>query len=240
MNYIKLGGALEVSRIGLGAIGMSAHLHRHSTGRHGSIRTIRRGLRPRCHPHRHGGDSRPVSRVRSWSAAPIKGRRHEVVVATKFGFISQPFPVSTAWTAHEESIRLAIEGSLQRTRNQLHRPGLPAPGRSGNARSKKRSARLPTSSRKARSPTIDLSEGLGRQHPPRPRRPPDHCLAVSNTRCSPVTLNKRSCRSCASSSSGLSRTLAARSRPPDGSHPTGSTTSPPEQLRQRTNAALHR
>ena len=110
MKYIRL-GTLEVSRIGLGAMGMSAAYTGAGTDEAESIRTIHRALEFGVNfidtaevygPHTN---EELVGRA-------IKGRREHVVLATKFGFMS-----NTGRSGPDSSpanIRIAIEGSLQR------------------------------------------------------------------------------------------------------------------------------
>lgn len=110
MKYIKL-GTLEVSRIGLGAMGMSAAYTGAGTDEAESIRTIHRALELGVNfidtaevygPHTNEELVGPA----------IKGRRDQVVLATKFGFMS-----NTGRSGPDSSptnIRIAIEGSLKR------------------------------------------------------------------------------------------------------------------------------
>jgi aryl-alcohol dehydrogenase-like predicted oxidoreductase len=110
MKYIQL-GTLEVSRIGLGAMGMSAAYTGAGKDEAESIRTIHRALdlgvtlidtAEVYGPHTN---EELVGRA-------IKGRRDQVVLATKFGFLS-----NTGRSGPDSSpanIRIAIEGSLKR------------------------------------------------------------------------------------------------------------------------------
>ncbi len=112
MNYIKLGGALEVSRIGLGAMGMSAAYTGAGQDEAESIRTIRRALELGVTFLDTAEVYGPFTNEELVGRA-IKGRRHEVVLATKFGFISNR-PGVQGMDSTPENIRLAVEGSLQR------------------------------------------------------------------------------------------------------------------------------
>ena len=112
MNYIKLGGALEVSRIGLGAMGMSAAYTGAGQDEAESIRTIQRALELGVTFIDTAEVYGPYTNEELVGRA-IKGRRHEVVLATKFGFISNR-PGVQGMDSTPENIRLAIEGSLQR------------------------------------------------------------------------------------------------------------------------------
>ena len=110
MNHVTL-GTLEVGRIGLGAMGMSAAYTGAGTDEAESIRTIHRALdlgvtlidtAEVYGPHTN---EELVGRA-------IKNRRDDVVLATKFGFMS-----NTGRNGPDSSptnIRLAIEGSLKR------------------------------------------------------------------------------------------------------------------------------
>ena len=112
MNYIKLGGVLEVSRIGLGAMGMSAAYTGAGQDEAESIRTIHRALELGVTFIDTAEVYGPYTNEELVGRA-IKGRRHEVVLATKFGFISNR-PGVQGMDSTPENIRLAIEGSLQR------------------------------------------------------------------------------------------------------------------------------
>ena len=112
MNYIKLGGALEVSRIGLGAMGMSAAYTGAGLDEAESIRTIHRALELGVTFIDTAEVYGPYTNEELVGRA-IKGRRHQVVLATKFGFISNR-PGVQGMDSTPENIRLAIEGSLQR------------------------------------------------------------------------------------------------------------------------------
>ena len=112
MNYIKLGGVLEVSRIGLGAMGMSAAYTGAGQDDAESIRTIQRALELGVTLIDTAEVYGPYTNEELVGRA-IKGRRHEVVLATKFGFISNR-PGVQGMDSTPENIRLAIEGSLQR------------------------------------------------------------------------------------------------------------------------------
>ena len=104
MNHVTL-GTLDVGRIGLGAMGMSAGLHRRSgTGEAESIRTIHRALDLgvtlidtwlRC------TDPTPT---RSSYGRAIKNRRDDVVLATKFGFMSNTGRNRTRQQSHEHPL----------------------------------------------------------------------------------------------------------------------------------------
>jgi aryl-alcohol dehydrogenase-like predicted oxidoreductase len=112
MNHINLGGVLEVSRIGLGAMGMSAAYSGAGQDEAESIRTIHRALDLGVTLIDTAEVYGPYTNEELVGRA-IKGRRHQVVLATKFGFISNR-PGVQGMDSTPENIRLAIEGSLQR------------------------------------------------------------------------------------------------------------------------------
>lgn len=104
-------GRLEVSRLGLGVMGMSAFYTGKDESEEGSIRTIRRALdlgvthMDTAEVYGRGANEALLGRA-------IKGRRDEVVLATKFGLAShtgRPGADSTPANVH-----LAVEGSLRR------------------------------------------------------------------------------------------------------------------------------
>lgn len=110
MQTTSLGG-LEVSRLGLGVMGMSAFYTGKDESEEGSVRTIRRALDlgvthlDTAEVYGRGANEALLGRA-------IKGRRDEVVLATKFGLAShtgRPGADSTP-----ANIRLAVEGSLRR------------------------------------------------------------------------------------------------------------------------------
>ncbi|MEV0891683.1 aldo/keto reductase [Promicromonospora sp. NPDC050262] len=110
MQTTSLGG-LEVSRLGLGVMGMSAFYTGKDESEEGSIRTIRRALDlgvthlDTAEVYGRGANEALLGRA-------IKGRRDEVVLATKFGLISHTSRPGADSTP--ANIRLAVEGSLRR------------------------------------------------------------------------------------------------------------------------------
>jgi len=104
-------GTLDVGRIGLGAMGMSAAYTGAGSDDAESIRTIHRALElgvtliDTAEVYGPHTNEELVGRA-------LKGRRDQVVLATKFGFMSntgRPGPDSSP-----DNIRIALEGSLQR------------------------------------------------------------------------------------------------------------------------------
>ncbi|MBQ1050115.1 aldo/keto reductase [Micromonospora sp. C51] len=110
MRTTTLGG-LQVSRIGLGAMGMSAFYTGAGRDEAGSIRTIHRALDLGV-THLDTAEAYGPYVNEELVGRAVKGRRDEVVLATKFGLVShtgRPGPDSTP-----ASIRAAVDGSLRR------------------------------------------------------------------------------------------------------------------------------
>src|SRR5918911_1541179 len=110
MKHVTL-GTLDVGRIGLGAMGMSAAYTGHSSDDAESIRTIHRALdlgvtlidtAEVYGPHTN---EELVGRA-------VKGRRDQVVLGTKFGFMSNTGRPGV--DSSPQNIRIAVEGSLRR------------------------------------------------------------------------------------------------------------------------------
>ncbi|MDX3745401.1 aldo/keto reductase [Streptomyces sp. AK08-02] len=112
MKHIKL-GSLDVSRIGLGTMGMNAFYTGHSQDDAESIRTIHRAfdlgvtLIDTAEVYGPFTNEELVGRA-------VKGRRDKVVVATKFGFLSHSGRAAGSLDSSPASIRTAVEGSLKR------------------------------------------------------------------------------------------------------------------------------
>jgi aryl-alcohol dehydrogenase-like predicted oxidoreductase len=112
MRHVSL-GKLEVSRIGLGTMGMSAYYTGAGSDDAESIRTIHRALDL-------GIDFIDTAEVygpyinEELVGRALAGRRHEVILATKFGLISHRKGDAPAVDSSPENIRTAIEGSLKR------------------------------------------------------------------------------------------------------------------------------
>ncbi|MFZ0717978.1 aldo/keto reductase [Mycobacterium sp.] len=113
MKHTKL-GTLDVGRIGLGAMGMSAAYTGSGTNDAESIRTIHRALDLGVTLIDTAEIYGPYTNEELVGRA-IKGRRDEVVLATKFGFMShrdgdRPGVLDSS----PANIRIAVEGSLAR------------------------------------------------------------------------------------------------------------------------------
>jgi aryl-alcohol dehydrogenase-like predicted oxidoreductase len=112
MRRVSL-GKLEVSRIGFGAMGMSAYYTGAGSDDAESIRTIRRALDlgitfiDTAEVYGPYANEELVGRA-------LAGRRHEVVLATKFGLISHRKGDVPAVDSSPENLRIAVEGSLKR------------------------------------------------------------------------------------------------------------------------------
>jgi aryl-alcohol dehydrogenase-like predicted oxidoreductase len=112
MRHVSL-GKLEVSRIGLGTMGMSAYYTGAGSDDAESIRTIQRALDLGITFIDTAEVYGPYSNEELVGRA-LAGRRHEVVLATKFGLISHRKGDAPAVDGSPENIRIAIEGSLKR------------------------------------------------------------------------------------------------------------------------------
>jgi aryl-alcohol dehydrogenase-like predicted oxidoreductase len=112
MRHISLGG-LDVSRLGLGTMGMSAYYSGASEDDAESIRTIQRaidlGITLIDTAELYGPyiNEELVGRA-------LAGRRDDVVLATKFGLLSHRHGGVHQPDSSPESIRAAVEGSLKR------------------------------------------------------------------------------------------------------------------------------
>jgi aryl-alcohol dehydrogenase-like predicted oxidoreductase len=112
MKHINL-GALDVARIGLGAMGMSAAYTGAGTDDAESIRTIHRALDLGVTLIDTAEIYGPFTNEKLVGRA-IRDRRDEVVLATKFGFMSHSGGGPGQLDSSPTNIRTAIEGSLRR------------------------------------------------------------------------------------------------------------------------------
>ena len=112
MKHITLGD-LDVARIGLGAMGMSAAYTGAGTDDAESIRTIQRALDLGVTLVDTAEIYGPYVNEELVGRA-IKDRRDEVVLATKFGMVSHAGQGPGHLDSSPANIRAAVEGSLQR------------------------------------------------------------------------------------------------------------------------------
>jgi aryl-alcohol dehydrogenase-like predicted oxidoreductase len=113
MKHVTLGG-LDVSRIGLGAMTMAGY---YTTGGglddDESIRTIQRALDLGV-THIDTAEIYGPFHSEELVGRAIKDRRDQVVVATKFGFVSHAGGGSGVIDSSPANVRAAVEGSLTR------------------------------------------------------------------------------------------------------------------------------
>jgi aryl-alcohol dehydrogenase-like predicted oxidoreductase len=112
MKHVSLGN-MDVSRIGLGTMGMSAYYTGAGSDDAESIRTIHRALELGINFIDTAEVYGPYANEELVGRA-LAGRRNEVVLATKFGLISHRKDDALALDSSPENIRVAIEGSLKR------------------------------------------------------------------------------------------------------------------------------
>jgi aryl-alcohol dehydrogenase-like predicted oxidoreductase len=112
MRHITIGG-LKVSRIGLGAMGMSAAYTGAGTDDAESIRTVHRALELGVTLVDTAETYGPFTNEELLGRA-LKGRRDKVVLATKFGRLSHVRGGARVLDSSPANIRAAIEGSLRR------------------------------------------------------------------------------------------------------------------------------
>jgi aryl-alcohol dehydrogenase-like predicted oxidoreductase len=112
MKHAVLGG-LEVSRLGLGAMGMSHGYTGAGSDDDESIRTIHRALDLGVTLVDTAEVYGPYTNEELVGRA-IRGRRNEVVLATKFGLISHTGREAGTADSSRQNVRAAVEGSLRR------------------------------------------------------------------------------------------------------------------------------
>ncbi|MFE6759160.1 aldo/keto reductase [Streptomyces sp. NPDC057684] len=112
MRYINLRD-LEVSRIGLGAMGMSHGYTSSGTDEAESIRTVHRALELGVTLIDTAEIYGPYTNEALLGRA-LKGRRDQVVLATKFGLVSHTGDGAWNLDSGPSNIRTAVEGSLKR------------------------------------------------------------------------------------------------------------------------------
>jgi aryl-alcohol dehydrogenase-like predicted oxidoreductase len=112
MKHISLGG-VDVSRIGLGAMAMSGYYLDPDSSDAESIRTIQRALELGVTHIDTAEIYGPYANEELVDRA-LKGRRDDVVVATKFGMVSHSGGGPGVLDSSPANIRTAVEGSLER------------------------------------------------------------------------------------------------------------------------------
>src|SRR5881628_1989488 len=112
MKHISLGG-LDVSRIGLGAMSMSGYYLDPASSDAESIRTIHRAFDLGV-THIDTAEIYGPYANEELVGRAIKGRRDEIVLATKFGFVSHAGSGPGVLDSSPANIRTAVEGSLTR------------------------------------------------------------------------------------------------------------------------------
>jgi aryl-alcohol dehydrogenase-like predicted oxidoreductase len=112
MKHISLSG-LDVSRIGLGTMAMSGYYLDPSSSDAESIRTIQRALDLGV-THIDTAEIYGPYANEELVGRALKGRRDEVVVATKFGLVSHAGAGPGVLDSSPANIRTAVEGSLKR------------------------------------------------------------------------------------------------------------------------------
>ncbi|MCU1479971.1 MAG: aldo/keto reductase [Subtercola sp.] len=114
MKHIVLGtNGPEVSRLGLGCMGMSDYYTGSGSDEQGSIATIHRALELGITFFDTAEIYGPYTNEELVGKA-LAGHRDEVVLATKFGFIQHRTDKSRGLDGSPENARLALEGSLKR------------------------------------------------------------------------------------------------------------------------------
>ncbi len=114
MKKTTLGtGTLEVSRLGLGCMGMSAFYTGAGTDEAGSIATIHRAMELGVTFFDTAEIYGPYTNEELLAKA-FEGRRDQVVIATKFGTILHRSTNERGLDGSAENVRLSVEGSLKR------------------------------------------------------------------------------------------------------------------------------
>jgi aryl-alcohol dehydrogenase-like predicted oxidoreductase len=112
MKHISIGG-LDVSRIGLGAMSMSGYYNIGAGSDAESIRAIHRALDLGV-THLDTAEIYGPYFNEELVGLAIKGRRNQVVLATKFGIVSHSGGGPGVLDSSPANIRAAVEGSLKR------------------------------------------------------------------------------------------------------------------------------
>jgi aryl-alcohol dehydrogenase-like predicted oxidoreductase len=186
---------LEVSRVGLGAMGMSYGFTGAGSDDAESIRTIHRALELGVTFIDTAEIYGPYTNEELVGRA-IKGRRDEVVLATKFGLVSHAGTGPWTLDSSPANIRTAVEGSLQRLGTDRidlyyqHRvdPNTPIEDTVGAL------AELVTEGKIRHIGLSEAGVNTIRRANACTRSP----RCSRSTRCGLVTLSRRCCRCCAS------------------------------------------
>ena len=112
MKHISLGG-LDVSRIGLGAMAMSGYYLDPTSSDAESIRTIQRAVELGV-THIDTAEIYGPYANEELVGRALEGHRDDVVVATKFGFVSHAGGGPGVLDSSPANIHTAVEGSLKR------------------------------------------------------------------------------------------------------------------------------
>jgi aryl-alcohol dehydrogenase-like predicted oxidoreductase len=112
MKHVSIGG-LDVSRIGLGAMSMAGYYNIGAGSDAESIRTIHRALDLGV-THLDTAEIYGPYTNEELVGRAIKGRRDQVVLATKFGLVSHAGGGPGALDSSPGNVRAAVEGSLKR------------------------------------------------------------------------------------------------------------------------------
>jgi aryl-alcohol dehydrogenase-like predicted oxidoreductase len=112
MKHISLGG-LDVSRIGLGTMAMSGYYLDPSSSDIESIRTIHRALELGV-THIDTAEIYGPYANEELVGRALQGHRDDVVLATKFGFVSHAGGGPGVLDSSPANIRTAVDGSLKR------------------------------------------------------------------------------------------------------------------------------
>jgi aryl-alcohol dehydrogenase-like predicted oxidoreductase len=112
MKHISIGG-LDVSRIGLGAMSMAGYYNIGTGSDAESIRTIHRALDLGV-THVDTAEIYGPYTNEELVGRAIKGRRDQVVLATKFGLVSHSGGGAGVIDSSPRNVRAAVEGSLKR------------------------------------------------------------------------------------------------------------------------------
>jgi aryl-alcohol dehydrogenase-like predicted oxidoreductase len=199
MKHISL-GTLDVARVGLGAMGMSGSYTGAGTDDAESIRAIHRALELGVTLIDTAEIYGPFTNEELVGQA-IKGHRDEVVLATKFGFVSHCGGTPGNLDSSPANIRPALEGSLRRLATDhidlyyQHRvdPNTPIEDTVGTLAELVAEGKISISG-SPRPVPVPSDE-------PTPCTPSPRCSR--NTRCGRVTLRQRCCPYCENSASGF-------------------------------------